>query len=93
MTIAIYAGSFDPVTNGHMDVLKGALRLADKVIVAIGIHPMGDCFAQFFALFLFSCTENFYTIKNIHCYSRPLCPDARDKYVLCFIAAVPIRCQ
>lgn len=39
MTIAIYAGSFDPVTNGHMDVLKGALRLADKVIVAIGIHP------------------------------------------------------
>jgi len=39
MTIAIYAGSFDPITNGHMDVLKGALRLADKVIVAIGVHP------------------------------------------------------
>ncbi len=39
MTIAIYAGSFDPVTNGHMDVLKGALRLADQVIVAIGMHP------------------------------------------------------
>ncbi|MBV2144536.1 pantetheine-phosphate adenylyltransferase [Falsochrobactrum sp. TDYN1] len=39
MTIAIYAGSFDPVTNGHMDVLKGALRLADHVIVAIGLHP------------------------------------------------------
>ncbi|MFC4625038.1 pantetheine-phosphate adenylyltransferase [Daeguia caeni] len=39
MTVAIYAGSFDPVTNGHMDVLKGALRLAEKVIVAIGVHP------------------------------------------------------
>lgn len=39
MTIAIYAGSFDPITNGHMDVLKGALRLADQVIVAIGVHP------------------------------------------------------
>ena len=38
MTIAIYAGSFDPVTNGHMDVLKGTLRLADQVIVAIGVH-------------------------------------------------------
>lgn len=39
MTIAIYAGSFDPVTNGHVDVLKGTLRLADQVIVAIGVHP------------------------------------------------------
>jgi pantetheine-phosphate adenylyltransferase len=39
MTIAIYAGSFDPITNGHMDVLQGSLRLADKVYVAIGVHP------------------------------------------------------
>ncbi len=39
MTIAIYAGSFDPITNGHMDVLQGSLRLADRVFVAIGIHP------------------------------------------------------
>ena len=37
--IAIYAGSFDPMTNGHLDVLKGALALADKVYAAIGIHP------------------------------------------------------
>lgn len=37
--IALYAGSFDPVTNGHLDVLKGAFRLADRVVVAIGIHP------------------------------------------------------
>jgi pantetheine-phosphate adenylyltransferase len=39
MTIAIYAGSFDPITNGHMDVLQGSLRLANKVFVAIGVHP------------------------------------------------------
>jgi pantetheine-phosphate adenylyltransferase len=39
MTIAFYPGSFDPMTNGHLDVLIQALNVASKVIVAIGIHP------------------------------------------------------
>ncbi|WP_413709490.1 pantetheine-phosphate adenylyltransferase [Rhizobium sp. Rhizsp82] len=39
MTLAFYPGSFDPITNGHMDVLIQALNVAEKVIVAIGIHP------------------------------------------------------
>ena len=33
--IAVYAGSFDPVTNGHMDIIKRSVNLFDKVIVAI----------------------------------------------------------
>jgi pantetheine-phosphate adenylyltransferase len=37
--IAIYGGSFDPPTNGHIDVLKASLAIADEVIVAIGLHP------------------------------------------------------
>jgi pantetheine-phosphate adenylyltransferase len=36
--LAIYAGSFDPLTNGHLDVLKGALAVADEIIVAIGVQ-------------------------------------------------------
>ncbi len=36
---AFYAGTFDPVTNGHVDILAGALAIADKVVVAIGVHP------------------------------------------------------
>lgn len=36
---ALYAGSFDPVTNGHLDVLRGACRLADRIVLAIGTHP------------------------------------------------------
>ncbi len=36
---AIYAGSFDPLTNGHLDVLKASLAVADVVYAAIGIHP------------------------------------------------------
>jgi pantetheine-phosphate adenylyltransferase len=37
--IAIYPGSFDPVTNGHLDVVSHAVHLCDKLIVSIGIHP------------------------------------------------------
>jgi pantetheine-phosphate adenylyltransferase len=37
--IALYAGSFDPLTNGHLDVLKASLAVADIVFAAIGIHP------------------------------------------------------
>jgi len=33
--IALYPGSFDPLTNGHLDILSRARRLADKVVVAI----------------------------------------------------------
>ena len=37
--IAIYPGSFDPVTNGHLDIVKRGLKLFDKIIVAILHHP------------------------------------------------------
>jgi len=36
--IAFYAGSFDPLTNGHLDVLKGALAIADVIHVGIGVQ-------------------------------------------------------
>lgn len=35
MKIAIYPGSFDPITNGHLDILKRALKVFDKVIVLV----------------------------------------------------------
>ena len=37
--IAIYPGSFDPVTNGHLDILKRGLKLFDRIIVAILQNP------------------------------------------------------
>jgi pantetheine-phosphate adenylyltransferase len=37
--IALYAGSFDPVTNGHLDVIRQAAKLADRLVLAIGVHP------------------------------------------------------
>jgi pantetheine-phosphate adenylyltransferase len=36
---ALYAGSFDPVTNGHLDVVRRAARLADRLVLAVGVHP------------------------------------------------------
>jgi pantetheine-phosphate adenylyltransferase len=39
MTIAIYPGTFDPITNGHVDLVSRASKLFDKVIVAIAINP------------------------------------------------------
>ncbi len=36
--VALYPGSFDPVTNGHVDVVQRAVQLCDRLIVAIGVH-------------------------------------------------------
>lgn len=39
MTIAIYPGSFDPITNGHLDVAQRAARVFDKVIIGVYDTP------------------------------------------------------
>lgn len=39
MRVAIYPGSFDPVTNGHMDIIKRSCRLFDRLIVAVIRNP------------------------------------------------------
>ncbi|NLO83458.1 MAG: pantetheine-phosphate adenylyltransferase [Clostridiales bacterium] len=39
MKIAVYPGSFDPITNGHMDIIKRASRIFDKLIVAVVRNP------------------------------------------------------
>jgi pantetheine-phosphate adenylyltransferase len=39
MKIAIYPGSFDPITNGHLDLIQRALQLFDRLVVAIADNP------------------------------------------------------
>ena len=39
MKIGIYPGSFDPVTNGHLDIIERASRLFDKLYVCVAINP------------------------------------------------------
>ena len=37
--IALYTGSFDPLTNGHASILAAGAKLCDRLVVAIGVHP------------------------------------------------------
>jgi len=39
MPIAAYTGTFDPITNGHTDLIKRAAGLFDRLVIAIGVHP------------------------------------------------------
>lgn len=53
---AIYPGTFDPITNGHLDLIKRALNLFDYLIVAIGENPAKKP--------LFSVEERIFMIKE-----------------------------
>jgi pantetheine-phosphate adenylyltransferase len=44
---AIFPGSFDPITNGHLDVIRRGVKLFDELIIAVGNSPLKD---QFFTL-------------------------------------------
>ncbi len=39
---AVFPGSFDPITNGHLDVIKRGIKLFDELIVAVGNSPLKD---------------------------------------------------
>lgn len=42
--IAIYPGTFDPPTNGHLDIVQRASRLFDRVVVGVGVNPAKKTF-------------------------------------------------
>ena len=39
---AVYAGSFDPITNGHLEIVRRAMRVFDEIVVAIARNPAKD---------------------------------------------------
>lgn len=42
MKVAVYPGTFDPVTNGHLDIIERALKLFDKLYVVVGDNPQKE---------------------------------------------------
>ncbi len=56
MKIMVYPGSFDPITLGHLDIIKRASKMADKIVVAVMDNPKKKC--------LFSVEERIEMIKK-----------------------------
>jgi pantetheine-phosphate adenylyltransferase len=56
LRIGIYPGTFDPVTNGHMDIITRATKVVDKLIVSVAEHTGKDT--------LFSLDERLGTVQN-----------------------------
>jgi pantetheine-phosphate adenylyltransferase len=55
--IAVYPGSFDPVTNGHLDIIHRALEFVDELVIAILVNPEKQA--------LFSVKERMEMIRNV----------------------------
>ena len=57
--IAVYPGSFDPITNGHIDIINRGLRCFDKLIILVGYNPAKSSTS------LFSVEERVKMIKDL----------------------------
>lgn len=55
--IAVYPGSFDPVTNGHLDIIHRALEFVDQLVIAILVNPEKQA--------LFTVKERMEMIRNV----------------------------
>jgi pantetheine-phosphate adenylyltransferase len=55
--VAVYPGSFDPITNGHVDIIKRGLRMFDEIIILIAYNPS--------KVYLFSVEERMEMIREI----------------------------
>ncbi len=65
MKIAIYPGTFDPVTNGHIDILERALNLFDRVVITIARNTAKNPFftEEERIIFLRQATKNYKNVK------------------------------
>lgn len=59
MKVAVYPGSFDPITNGHLDIIERSAKIFDEVIVAVLVNPNKEG--------LFTPEERVEMIKKVTC--------------------------
>jgi pantetheine-phosphate adenylyltransferase len=77
MSIAVYPGSFDPITNGHIDVIKRGARVFEKVIVAVADNPAKQA--------LFTKEERVEMIKDVSKPYRNVEVDSFDGLVVDYV--------
>ncbi|GHF28025.1 phosphopantetheine adenylyltransferase [Kordiimonas sediminis] len=65
----IYPGTFDPITNGHLDIIKRGLRLVDKLVIGVATNPSKDP--------LFTLEER---VEMVGQYIDPLASEAGVEY-------------
>ena len=65
MVKAVFAGSFDPITNGHIDILKQASEIFDEVIIAVAYNPDKKGFLPVDKrlAIIKECVKNFHNVK------------------------------
>ncbi len=85
-SIAVYPGSFDPITNGHIDLLERALKIFDQVIVAIAANPDKKS--------LFTMEERFEMIKTSladHPLKERIKIDLFDGLLVEYVQSIPAK--
>ena len=74
MKIAVYPGSFDPISNGHLDIIKRSANIFDKVYVLVSVNPNKR--------YLFTVDERVYMLKEATRELKNVIVEASDSLVL-----------
>lgn len=84
MRVGFYAGSFDPFTNGHLEIVKKACKVFDQVIIGIGTHPSKtrrfDKVAMRDAIYEVLERENLDEKVEVYIYNNSMTVDAAKYY-------------
>ena len=83
MEEAVYPGSFDPVTNGHLDIIHRAASIFDKLIVAVANNPNKK------ALFDIESRKQF--IKNVTSGMKNVCVESFDGLLVDYVASRGVK--
>lgn len=78
MKAAIYPGSFDPITNGHADIIRRASRIFDRIYVAVAQNPSKK--------YLFTATERQQMIRTIFKDNKKVAVESFDGLLIDYVA-------